>query len=183
MVFSRQGGIDIESQQRILRLPSHGSKTNRSRGRPAEIRQCPRANPEIDSDGALSGEDGEGRDRQTAEAKEMTHLGGVDQTTACGTWHTATTIDDPKQFLVTAGDLCQTCVRIARKRLGRKLAMLGLSSNEPRTDMWYGLKIDGELVKVLLWHGHGLPTIFDFDIASSSTFFYEIVEVKVTELQ
>ena len=48
--------------------------------------------------------------------------------------------------------------------------------------MWYGLKVDGELVAAMLWRGAGEPTLFDFEMTSWGRH-YEIVEVEVREVR
>jgi hypothetical protein len=48
--------------------------------------------------------------------------------------------------------------------------------------IWYGLKVDGELIAVLRWRYSGRPTLFDFERSISSSVEYEIVEVEVVEV-
>jgi hypothetical protein len=45
-----------------------------------------------------------------------THLSGTDQSTACGTRHTAATVHSAEILIaLPAADVCKTCLKIAKK--------------------------------------------------------------------
>jgi hypothetical protein len=49
--------------------------------------------------------------------------------------------------------------------------------------IWYGLKINGEIIAAILWGGRGEPTLFDFNWPLNGRDHYEIVPVTVEELR